>query len=379
MKVALDARYVQDHFPGIGRYTFHLIEALVCLPDGPQLTLLYNPALPDRRYSLPDLAARFPERVRLQSTAVRPFSLAEQWAFWSLARRNAFDLWHAPYYIRPYFLPLPTVLTAYDVTGTRLPEALPSRKARLAFNLANRLAFRTSRRIIAISEFTASDIQRYYGVKPGKMRVIPLGVSSRFKPLDLSEQQVARARLRLPERYLLYTGINKPHKNLSRLLEAYRLYREQSGDDINLILAGKEDARYSKDLRKQVADSGLERAVRFRGEVAEEDLPSLYACATLFIFPSLYEGFGLPVLEALACGVPVACANNTSLPEVAGEAAILFEAENVAAIAEAIGEGLQPARQAVLRHKGPEQASKFSWQRTAELTLAVYNEIAAGK
>jgi glycosyltransferase involved in cell wall biosynthesis len=373
--MAFDGRYVQDHFPGIGRYAYNLVAALAALPDGPELTLFYNPALPDRRYNLSGLAASNPDRVKLVPTMAQTFSSGEQWQLYRPAMQGGFSLWHAPYYIRPYFLPLPSVLTAYDVTAARLPELLPSRKARLAFGLTTRLAFRTSRRIIAISQSAARDIELFYKVNPEKIRVVPLGVSPDFHPLNPPAQTVARASLGLSERYLLYMGINKPHKNLARLLEAFKLYRERSSDDIRLILAGKEDPRYAAPLRQVAEQLNLTPYVRFWGEIAEFDLPRLYACASLFVFPSLQEGFGLPVLEAMACGTAVACADNSSLPEVAGDAAILFPAENVNAIADAIALGLQ--KQAELSEQGLARARLFTWQRTAELTLEVYREFMA--
>ncbi len=375
MHIALDARYLQEHFPGIGRYVYHLAEGLAALPEGPDLTLFYNPTQPGQRYDLLGLAARFPTRVTLKAVTARPFSLSEQWQFFGAARQGRFQVWHAPYYIRPYVLPIPTVLTTYDVINARLSSASTSRKARMAFEVATRLAFLTSKRIITISQATADDIERLYGVNSAKIRVVPLGVSENFKPLNPTEQLEARASLNLPERYLLYVGINKPHKNLARLLEAFKLYTSQTGDSLKLILAGKEDQRYAGDLREKARQLDIMDRIEFRGEIAEADLPALYACASLFVFPSLYEGFGLPVLEAMACGTPVACADNSSLPEVAGNAAILFRAEDVTAQAAAIREGLQRAVE--LRQKGLERASRFSWQRTAEKTFEVYREILA--
>jgi glycosyltransferase involved in cell wall biosynthesis len=376
LKIALDARYVQEHFPGIGRYVYHLAEALAALPEGPRLTLFYNPSQTQQpRYDLPDLAARFPDRIALEEVTARPFSLAEQYRFPGPALKGHFDVWHAPYYIRPYLLPLPTVLTAHDVINARLPGG--SRKTRAAFEAATRLAFLSSKRIIAVSEAAARDIERLYGVKPAKIRVIAHGVAGNFQPLDPAGQAEARARLKLPARYLLYVGINKPHKNLARLLEAFKLYREQTGDDIKLVLAGKEDPRYSAELRDKARQLGIMEKIEFRGEIAESDLPALYACAKLFIFPSLYEGFGLPVLEAMACGTPVICANNSSLPEVAGDAALLFPAEDVPAQAAAIEEGLRRADE--LRRKGLERSRLFTWQRAAEMTLEVYEDVCLKK
>ncbi len=372
LRILIDARYVQDHFPGIGRYTYALIEGLAGLPNGPRLTLLYNPALPDSRYGLPALAARFPDRLELLPTTVRPFSSGEQWRLFGPARRGNYGLWHAPYYVRPYLLPLPSVLTAYDVISARLPGLALQGKARLAFELTTRLALRASRRIIAISQSSANDLQEFYGVPERKIRVVPLGVGAAFRPLDPDEQATARAELGLPERYLLYVGINKPHKNLARLLAAFKRYSDRTGDPILLILAGKEDPRYSAALRDTAHSLQLSHQVDFRGEIAEADLPRLYACASLFVFPSLQEGFGLPVLEAMGCGAAVACADNSALPEVAGGAAVLFRAEDVEAQASAIAQGLHQA--AELREKGLARARLFSWQRTAERTYEVYLE-----
>lgn len=375
MRVALDARYVRAHFPGIGRYVYHLAEALAALPGGPHLTLFYNPSPTLPRYDLPALAARFPGKITLQATSARPFSLGEQYRFFLPALRGRFQVWHAPYYIRPYLLARPTVLTVHDVINARLPGAMPSRQTRLAFALTTRLALLTSRRIITVSQAAACDIEQLYGVNPAKIRVIPHGVSPAFRPLDPAEQAATRSRLELPGRYLLYVGINKPHKNLARLLEAFKRYREQSGDPLRLILAGKEDGRYSGDLREKARQLGIMEQVEFRGEIAENDLPALYACATLFVFPSLYEGFGLPVLEAMASGAPVICAANSALPEVAGEAALYFPAEDISAMSAAIGEGLRQSQE--LRQKGLAQSRLFSWQQTAERTLEVYKELSS--
>ena len=372
LRVAIDARYVQDYFPGIGRYTYSLIAALAVLPDGPHLTVIYNPALPDARYDLPGLVKQYPDRLELLTTNARPFSPGEQWQLFGPARHGRFDLWHAPYYIRPYLLPLPSVLTAYDVTAARFPDLLPSRKTRLAFSITTRLAFLASRRILTISQAAAQDIQTIYRVKPARLSVTPLGVGANFRPLTEAEKAQTRTALNLPDRYLLYVGINKPHKNLARLLEAFKLYRESSGDNLPLIIAGRPDPRYTEDLQRYATRLNLVDYVRFWGAVEETDLPKLYACASLFCFPSLYEGFGLPVLEAMACGTPAICADNSSLPEVAGDAAILFRAENVAGMADAIQTGL--ARGPELSKRGLTQAHSFSWERTARQTLEAYRK-----
>lgn len=377
VKIALDARYVQEHFPGIGRYVYALVKGLAGLENPRlnfQLALVYNPALPDRRHNLPELVQHYSERLKLVETKIRPISPQEQWGLFGLVRQHGFELWHAPYYIRPYLLPCPSVLTAYDVIGAKIPGALPSRKARLAFEATTRLAFFSSPQIIAISEAARRDVIEIYKVKPAKITAVPLAVDEQFRPFSEEEKAQARTRLGLPPAYLLYVGINKPHKNLARLLEAYKVFREKTGETIPLILAGREDSRYAPALHQKAGELGLgPEAVRFWGEVSEQDLPALYACADLFIFPSRYEGFGLPVLEAMASGTPVICADNSSLPEVAGDAAILFRAEDVSTLATRLQEVMQnPDLKAELGQKGLTRARQFTWEATARQTLEVY-------
>lgn len=386
LKIGFDARYVQSGFPGIGRYVYSLAQAmgtvLAANDSNSCLSLIYNPALTTPRHDLIALSQNFPTKVQLVTTAARPISLKEQWQLPWLARSQKFSLWHAPYYIRPYFLPLPTVLTAHDVTSARLPASLPSQKARLAFAVTTRLAFFTSSRIICGSQAAANDISELYHLSPAKIKVILHGVEAQFQPADLLEQAAFRAELKLPPAYILYVGINKPHKNLLSLLEAFKQFRQRTHSETVLILAGREDPRYSQALHQHAAALGLSQdgTVRFWGEVNEPDLPKLYAAADFLVLPSLYEGFGLPILEAMASGCPVTCANNSSLPEVAGDAALMFEATQTGQIADALEQlATQPILRAELRERGLLQASTFSWQRAAEQTLEVYREATSGK
>jgi alpha-1,3-rhamnosyl/mannosyltransferase len=175
----------------------------------------------------------------------------------------------------------------------------------------------------------------------------------------------------LPERYILYLGSNKPHKNLVRLVEAWAVLQPQP---LPLVVAGFWDARYPGP-RQHAEELGIEEVI-WLGPVPEQDLPALYTGATLFVFPSLYEGFGLPVLEAMACGTPVACSDSSSLPEVAGDAAILFDSTDVGDMAEAIGLLLgNPDLRQRLAKAGLQRAKRFSWQRTAKETLEVYRHV----
>lgn len=371
MRLLLDARTVQDRFPGIGRYVFNLVQALAGVHEG-DIVLLVNPALPNSRYDLSALTRH--ADVRLQPTDIPTFHLREQTELPRLIRSFRPDVVHLPYNIRPYRLGLPNVLTLFDVIPRRFPADYPLR-TRWTIELVQRLALRSTNRFVAISRAAAADFSTLYGVPPAAITVTPLAADPQFVPQPAAVVAALRERWRLPDRYLLYLGSNKPHKNLPRLIRAFAAAALQS-PETGLVVAGAWDPR-NPEARQLVRDLGLEDAVRFLPNVPNADLPALYAGATAFVFPSLYEGFGLPVLEAMACGAPVACSNTSSLPEVAGEAAVLFDPTDVQAMATAIirllgDEGLRGQ----LRERGLQRASSFTWQRTAELTLRAYRQAA---
>jgi len=206
---------------------------------------------------------------------------------------------------------------------------------------------------------------------------IPLAADHCFCPQPLAEVERVRRKYTLPKGYILYIGINKPHKNLKTLIGAWAQVRNSQFAIHNwhLVIAGVWDSRYPEP-RQRVEELGLENAVRFLGPVLEKDLPGLYAGAILFIFPSLYEGFGLPVLEAMACGTPVICSNTSSLSEITGEAALLVDPLEVDALACAIDRVLSAETvRKELRDKGLSQARNFSWRKTARETLKWYRVI----
>jgi alpha-1,3-rhamnosyl/mannosyltransferase len=388
MRIAIDARYVADHFPGIGRYTYNLALALAQLDQPHTLVLLHNPALPNSRYDIAALA-RF-RSVELVATDARPFTISEQLAIPRLLRRARADLYHAPYYVRPYAgLPCPSVVTLYDIIPRLFPaEASP--RARRLFDTLTRLAIRASRRVIAISESARADLAAAYQVPPGRIAVTPLAADPRFQPQTPAAVAAVRSAYGLPERYILALASNKPHKNLPRLVEAFAQvlqiadYKLQNTDpnlqsaiyNMQLVIAGHWDPRYPQ-ARALAERLGLGEAVRFLSGVAEDDLPALLSGAEIFVFPSLYEGFGLPPLEALACGTPVLCGDTSSLPEVVGDAALLADTRDTAALAGGLARLLgDAALRERLRAAGPHRAAQFSWGATAVATLAVYVDTA---
>ncbi len=363
----LDARPATDHFPGIGRYVSNLARHLVpLLTADERLLLLHNP---QAKSSWPLPPAQ--ENVALIATAVSPFSLGQQWHIPRLLRQVNATIYHSAYYLMPYRPGVPTLLTLYDLIPEQFPQ-LVSPQARLLTRLATRLALRASDHFLAISEATRQEFLSRYPLNPARITAVPLAADTHFKPQPETAVAALRQKLNLPQHYVLYLGINKPHKNLERLIEAWRTVFNQLPDAPPLLIAGAWDARY-EGVKTAVTQHNLSPQVHFLGRVDDADLPALYSGATVFVFPSLVEGFGLPVLEAMACGTAVACAHTSSLPEVGGEAAAYFEPDNSQQIASVLVALLQDKklREARVR-QGLVQAKKFSWEETAVATLALY-------
>lgn len=373
----LDARTVTPHFPGIGRYVANLAPAVATqLEADERLLVLHAPEARDR---LEGLAG---SRVRLLATSISPFSLGQQLQLPRLLRETGdVDLYHSTYYLMPYSMRLPTVLTFYDLIPLQHPETV-SRRARLLFRLTMGMALGVSANVLSISEAARRDVVARFKLTPEKVITTPLAADARFCPQLPDEVARVRAAYDLPQEMILFVGINKPHKNLVRLIEAFgRLL--QKGSSATLVIAGPWDDRYPEAKAAAATMPGslpgnmpAGERVRFLGPVADDDLPALYAAATVFVLPSLYEGFGLPVLEAMACGAAVACSSTSSLPEIGGDAAQTFDPQDVEAMAEAIGRLL--GDEALRRHTaqaGLVQAASFTWERTAALTLAAYRQV----
>jgi glycosyltransferase involved in cell wall biosynthesis len=335
--------------------------------------LFYDPTQP-AQWRLPLADGR---QVRQIEMAISPFSLRQQWQIPRRLSQEQVTLYHSPYHLMPYRPAVPTLLTVYDLIPQHFPRHV-SLLARLFFRLTMRLALRAARHIITISESTRRDLLAAYPIEADRVTAVPLAADPHFRPQSETEVARIRAKYQLPASYLLYLGINKPHKNLPHLLRAWRLLLAVAETPPPpLIIAGAWDDRYPE-ARLMAAAPELATTVRFLGPIAEADLPALYSGALLFIFPTLYEGFGLPVVEAMACGTAVACSDRSSLPEVAGAAARLFDPHDPAAIAAALSDLLynEPLR-AALQAAGLKQARQFTWPATARQTIAIYREFSA--
>ena len=301
--------------------------------------------------------------------------LWEQTALPAAARSARLDLLHGPVNVNPLFSACPSVVTIHDLSFMRYPQAFPRLK-RAYLRSQVQLSVRAARRVIAISRATQHDLVTLFGVDPARIDVVYNGVDAAFSPAPAQEVEEFRARRGLPARYILHLGTLEPRKNLTRLVQAFARIKAQetASPDLKLVLAGGKGWFYDS-LFAEVARLGLEGEVLFPGYVDDADLVWWYRAATAFAYPSLMEGFGLPVLEAMACGAPTVTSNASSLPEVAGDAALLVDPGDVDALAAALARILQePALAAELRHRGLAQAARFSWQRTAQETAAVYRK-----
>ncbi len=294
------------------------------------------------------------------------------------ARRLDLDLVHDPVGIAPFTLGrwagrFAKIVTIHDAIAFRRPEGYPWLN-----NVLHRkyvpATLRHTDAVISVSEHAGADVRRFYGLAPTRMHVVPNGVAGHFQPALRGSRDHIADRYGLRSPFVLTVGAPQARKNLERLVTAFASIRAEH-PTLRLAIAGPRLWRYDR-LRQQVSSLGLEEAISVLGYVADTDLPALYSAASVFVFPSLDEGFGLPVLEAMACGTPVVCSNATSLPEVTGDAALLVDPTDCADIATAMRWVLSDrALRNELRRRGLDQARRFTWERTAAKTVDVYEHV----
>ncbi|MCU0493532.1 MAG: glycosyltransferase family 4 protein, partial [Chloroflexaceae bacterium] len=282
--------------------------------------------------------------------------------------------------------PRRNVVTIHDLGYLAFPQAHTARR-RMELHLTTRWSAHAASQVIAISQATKDDLVHHYSVNPDKVSVVHHGLSPQFHPVeDPAVRAAVQRRYGISSPYLLYVGTVQPRKNLARLLAAFGQLlaigdlRSEIGDqgtNLTLVIAGKK-GWLTEEIEGQAARAGLGQRVHFTGYVADDDLPALLSGALAFVFPSLYEGFGMPVLEAMACGTPVLTSTTTSLPEVAADAALLVDPTDTDAIARGLARLVaEPALRSELRQRGLARAAQFTWARCAAETLAVLRDVAS--
>jgi len=286
-------------------------------------------------------------------------------------RKERVDLLHALAFVVPLFSSCPSVVTVYDLSFLLYPEGFKGSK-RFYLGLFTRLSARKARRIIAISQSTKRDVVRLLRVSPDKVDVVYCGTDQAFRPLPEAQVAAFRSQRGLPERFILFVGTIEPRKNVTSLIEAFANLQTCEPANLKLVIGGAKGWFY-QDVFARVEELALEDEVLFPGYIPASELPLWYNAAELFVYPSLYEGFGLPPLEAMACGAPVVVANTSSLPEVVGEAGVLVDPLDVEELAEAMRQVLgDEALRQEMKERGLRRAQGFSWAETAQGTVQVY-------
>ncbi|MGB9631880.1 MAG: glycosyltransferase family 4 protein [Chloroflexaceae bacterium] len=356
---------------GISHYVEQVLSQLGQIDRSNRYSVYTTRGLDQRALGLPDNFRVIPSRFPTINPRVRiPW---EQLLAPLLLRRSGADLFHGVHSVVPVSCPVPSVVTVHDLAFIRFPQTFRAYN-RIYLDVATRLSVQRAARILVVSEHTRREVIGLLGVAPERVVVTPNAVREHFRPPDPAVLGAFRARKGLPERFVLYVGTLEPRKNLTTLLEAYAEVAKQQAAP--LLVGGGKGWLYDAVFQRLEA-LGLRERVRFVGYLDEEELPLWYAAATVFVFPSIYEGFGMPPLEAMACGTPVVASNTSSLPEVVGDAGLTVSPYDPAALAAAISRVLDDAdlRQE-LRERGLRQARAFSWRVTAERTLAAYEAAA---
>jgi glycosyltransferase involved in cell wall biosynthesis len=364
--VGIDARKLKDF--GIGTYVRNLLEALARRPE----SLAYRFRIFARsadRDALPPL----PPHFDVATEEARGYSVAEltgfAWRLW----RHQLDLFHATHYVLP---PLPrgrAVVTIHDIIHLLYPQFLPNRVAHLYARIMIRRALKVADRIITVSHNSKRDLVDHFGVAPARVEVIYNGVSRGFRQdVPGEERRRVALKLNLPSPYLLFLGSDRPHKNARNVIKAFAEARRRGPLPHALVLAGPMPRNEGR-VEALISALDLGAAIRRTGIVDDADMPGLFAGADAFLYPTLYEGFGLPVIEAMASGTPVLTSSTSALQEIAGGYALLVDPMDAGAIATGIVTlATDPVKRAELAKMGLARAADFSWNKAAEATLSVY-------
>lgn len=361
--LSLDSTY---RAAGVSRYIYNLVGCLHDADPTSRYTALVGEHVQGWR-GIGQQISRMPTNQPLVRV------LWEQTRLPSHLRSLHADLLHAPVNVAPLQSVCPTVVTVHDLSFIYYPDSFRAFQ-RLYQRTMTPISIGRAARIIAVSENTRMDLLRLCRADPARVQVVYNGVEGRFRPIDKPEVEEFRRRRGLPERMILFVGTLEPRKNVSTLLKAYALLRKTGRTKVPLVIAGGKGWFYSP-IFALAEELGLGEHLLFPGYIADAELPLWYNAAEIFVFPSLYEGFGLTPLEAMACGTPVIVSSASSLPEVVGDAGLIVEPQDVEGLAEAIAQLLDdPALRKELGAAGRRRAREFTWPKTAQKTASVYRQ-----
>lgn len=366
MKIAFDLRRIGN--PGIGRYMKCLVETILKRETGHEYVLLLPPA-----FDSLDASAAMVTRIVPKSSY---YSLREQFELPRLLREQRVDLLHSPHFLLPVSRPCPAVVTIHDVIYLACRQDLSSRLGRLYYSMMMRASARQARKIITDSKFSKDEIVRYLNVDPEKISVVYLAVDSCFgRVSDAHALSAVFGKFGINRDYVLCTGIYKPRKNHAGLLRAFQHLR-RAGVDAQMVVAGPVNEG-EVELRRIAEHLHIDDTIVFTGFIDDSELSALYSGARVYACPSLYEGFGFTVLEAMACGTPVVCSQAGSLPEVGGDAALYANANDPSAFGEALHQAFTDEwlRSQMIR-RARENLKRFRWEEAANQCLRIYSEAA---
>ncbi|EKD57088.1 MAG: glycosyl transferase, group 1 [uncultured bacterium] len=385
MHIVIDARFYRSSTAGLGRYTRALIRELIKIDHVNQYTIIITPA-DEAEYdqqikNLLSSRTRVKGNLKIKNFSkfivpITHYTLAEQIKFVKVLNDLKPDLVHFTNFNHPILYRGKFVTTAHDLTVMLHPVGRMQKSLirRIAFNKVMSHAVTASRKVIAISEATKKDLVKYLHTDPKKIQVIYEGVDSQYKPIANSQSLIANKYI-ITKPYILFVSQWRPHKGLSELIKAFGILKEKYKLPHQLVITGKPNNDFF-DLLSAINHSPFVKDIIRPGFMPEEDLPALFNGASAFIFPSHYEGFGLPPLEAMACGTPVISSNVSCMPEILGDAAVYFDPNKPEDMAERINDILiSDDKQQILVNKGFEQVKKYSWAKMARETLDVYKEV----
>jgi glycosyltransferase involved in cell wall biosynthesis len=359
--IGIDIRKLDDY--GIGTYIRNLILQLDMLDSGQEFLLFRKPET--NTGILPQGMKSAVERAGLYSL-LEPFRLARS------AKRSGIDLFHSPHYVTPFSPRCPITVTIHDLIHLLFPEYLPNRSALRYARFFLKRAAKKAAVIFAVSERTRQDILHHLPAREDQVVVTYNAVDPLMTRVpETAELEETRSRYILNHPFVLYVGNLKPHKNLARAVEAFSRFRNRVGKEWRFVVVGSQSA--GGEVHRTIGTTDLKGAVRFLGFIPDKHLLPIYALADIFLFPSLYEGFGLPPLEAMAAGTPVVSSNSSSLPEVLGDAALLVDPHDPEQMASAMLRIIsEDELRRTLIERGRRQVEKFSWSETARKTLDGY-------